>query len=589
MISILDKKISKEEFHWVRKTELIVNKSKMDYRLDSPYFNFKKKGSNFLHKYLIQNSKSDDNAKFLISLVAICALFQKNQINQKISIGSIFNNGESESYLAFTLDFEKCNDFVGMAKEIQRQFNEAQEFSGANWKNVIEQCKKSERSLSNNSFDLAFCYNTNSSLKEYAVLSIQSISDDKLTEFGLDWINPTDFVFSGELFVDKMELFFQHYTDIIANSSFEINLTGIWSINQHDFLKKDITVSDKIRQKIESIWKKSLNIDQLEGKADFFDIGGASIKAVEVISLVNDHFMINLDIETLFVHSELDDFCLVVRQLIEEDAASISQVNSMRKTILILSDDSGGIPFKNEYYKRLSEQFNCHFIPIEYDSIGPNNTTIEVISANILERAKEKGILTENLIVFGYSAGALLATELKRQAGINFSLFLIDPPKLKQGSKETEFNFEDESSFIQELFLTLNQTFDNGSSDTIEDLWNEAVNQLKVVFPDGKNLLKAFEYIPLYQDINQSSIDELCRSFNLIRTVNNSVTNYSNRKISNPDSITFFYSKEGISDIDEWRFNEINIKTVELNGDHSELLSKDNFEIILDELIKQTI
>lgn len=70
---------------------------------------------------------------------------------------------------------------------------------------------------------------------------------------------------------------------------------------------------------IRGIWEDILGIGQVETDAHFFDVGGTSLKAVEVLSRINETFDKDLSIVSLFEHSTIRSLADMVEGENEED------------------------------------------------------------------------------------------------------------------------------------------------------------------------------------------------------------------------------------------------------------------------------
>lgn len=70
---------------------------------------------------------------------------------------------------------------------------------------------------------------------------------------------------------------------------------------------------------IRGIWQDILGVSQVETDAHFFDVGGTSLKAVEVLSRINETFDKELSIVSLFEHSTIRSLAGMVEGASEED------------------------------------------------------------------------------------------------------------------------------------------------------------------------------------------------------------------------------------------------------------------------------
>ncbi|MDQ3691180.1 MAG: phosphopantetheine-binding protein [Chloroflexota bacterium] len=59
--------------------------------------------------------------------------------------------------------------------------------------------------------------------------------------------------------------------------------------------------------------------DDIQGSHDFFDVGGSSILAVELMVNVQVDLGVHLPLEAVFIHSGFDDQAAIIAQLLGAD------------------------------------------------------------------------------------------------------------------------------------------------------------------------------------------------------------------------------------------------------------------------------
>jgi acyl carrier protein len=67
-----------------------------------------------------------------------------------------------------------------------------------------------------------------------------------------------------------------------------------------DFEKAFVPPRDGVEEKIASIWRLLLRIDQVGTADNFFELGGHSLLATQLISRLNESFHLNLPLRTIF-------------------------------------------------------------------------------------------------------------------------------------------------------------------------------------------------------------------------------------------------------------------------------------------------
>ncbi|GLV53935.1 hypothetical protein KDH_07860 [Dictyobacter sp. S3.2.2.5] len=80
---------------------------------------------------------------------------------------------------------------------------------------------------------------------------------------------------------------------------------------------------DHIEMRLAHIWSQILSVHKIGALDDFFDLGGNSIIAVRLMSLIHKEFQCDLALSTLFKHPTLAAFARILRRDVPEEAPSI--------------------------------------------------------------------------------------------------------------------------------------------------------------------------------------------------------------------------------------------------------------------------
>ncbi|WP_162160539.1 phosphopantetheine-binding protein [Paenibacillus gorillae] len=72
--------------------------------------------------------------------------------------------------------------------------------------------------------------------------------------------------------------------------------------------------TNEIEWKISEIWSKVLNLNDISIDADFFKLGGNSLKMIRVHSLINIHFPSIITVQDLFDHRTIEELGKVITE-----------------------------------------------------------------------------------------------------------------------------------------------------------------------------------------------------------------------------------------------------------------------------------
>lgn len=64
-----------------------------------------------------------------------------------------------------------------------------------------------------------------------------------------------------------------------------------------------------MRNKLEEIWKEVLGLDEVQGEANFFDIGGTSLLTYKICQIAKERYDINIKPIDIMTSSTFDNLC----------------------------------------------------------------------------------------------------------------------------------------------------------------------------------------------------------------------------------------------------------------------------------------
>jgi acyl carrier protein len=79
-----------------------------------------------------------------------------------------------------------------------------------------------------------------------------------------------------------------------------------------------------------SVWQEELGADRVGADDDFFELGGTSLTAMQVMLRLCEEFAVDLPLETVFSHSMLADLARIAEDRILADVAAIPENDRRR-------------------------------------------------------------------------------------------------------------------------------------------------------------------------------------------------------------------------------------------------------------------
>lgn len=163
------------------------------------------------------------------------------------------------------------------------------------------------------------------------------------------------------------------------------------------------------------IWKEVTKNSTISITDNFFDVGGNSLMAIELIGKINNRFASNLSISVLFEHNSIGSIARLIRSKNAVVPVSNSLVllkkGSSETTIFFVHPAGGDILCYYDLAQCIADTTTVYGIQ---SSIAVNDSSIKAMATHYLEALKNKG-LAGNFIFAGWSMGALVAYEMAVQ------------------------------------------------------------------------------------------------------------------------------------------------------------------------------
>ncbi|WP_455810433.1 beta-ketoacyl synthase N-terminal-like domain-containing protein [Clostridium butyricum] len=373
------------------------------------------------------------------------------------------------------------------------------------------------------------------------------------------WISPSNQINQEEVYTNK------------ANMS---------SLHVSQLTKKDII------NKIVDIWSTDLDMD-IKTNDDFFDIGGDSLIAIDIISDLNKVFEINLNLNILSKISTpelLGDYIYVNKiNSSSIDLQNITKIISSEKSNknLFLVHPAGGSTYcYNVLAKYLEENINIYAISFpENIDVNLEINDLAKIYAEEINKIQPDG----NLYIGGYSFGGNVAMQMVKNLNDKGrkieKIFMIDsiPP---EGYSEEGLNKEKCINKFPALWRLM--TGNDKESESYVHLNNNG--NLDEIIDNMKN-----EGI-ISKKISNSSIK---RTFNTWISNNNALSSQS-KDIQVDATIIIFFAKENLPKYlfnlaemkhvthELWsKYTSKELKSIKIDGNHYSMFSdKNNIRIL---------
>jgi amino acid adenylation domain-containing protein len=173
--------------------------------------------------------------------------------------------------------------------------------------------------------------------------------------------------------------------------------------------------------KVLEIWLSVLELKHINASANFFELGGYSLQAMQVVSRLR-RLGLDISIQDIVAHPVFADFCLYVQQVFGQTiiAAHADNFYSLATDVAIKTVNRTGAKIQVAVlptymlnfayamiFEQLSQAYNAH---VEWDicNFATSENIVEAYAAQINATTKR----TKKLLLLGYSFGGALAYEV---------------------------------------------------------------------------------------------------------------------------------------------------------------------------------
>ena len=388
-----------------------------------------------------------------------------------------------------------------------------------------------------------------------------------------------------QIIISTTDLYKRINHEILSNNDNSNNNEKIQrtkSVNRKKLDNCYISPNNEIERDLVTIWQNFLKIDKIGANDDFFELGGNSLIAIQLINKINIDLKVKLVPSILIENSTIRALAKVIESmknadnnsevLLKQEYANIIRLKSgnINKPIIFLIHPAGGtVYFYRDFANALSTKIEVYGIQADFNTdIKASN--LKEIASSYLELIKT--IQPEGpYILGGASFGGAAAFEIAQQLINNKQqvelLFMIDTPGTTQKRKMEMSNIE-----VFAYLLDLDVDFDKVPSGFYNFSFEE---QLEYLMLNTKNKDSSFKNM---------KIESLLKIFKICKDNAEALWSY------NPDvykgDLLYFLAKERDNftpeNPDKWWKEYVNGKFLvyPISGNHIDMNKSPNVDEI---------
>jgi amino acid adenylation domain-containing protein len=371
-----------------------------------------------------------------------------------------------------------------------------------------------------------------------------------------------------------------------------------------------VAPANETEEKLAQIWSEVLNIEkeEISVNADFFALGGHSLKATILISKINNKFNVTIPLAEIFKSPTIRILskCIINIEkdsldIQDENLVLLKKGNNKENNLFLIHAGSGEVDGYIKFCSMLNDEFNYWGIKTaRIKNYSPVNITIEDIASKYIEKIKI--IQPEGPYhIAGWCIGGTITFEMikqleQKEEEVKFcALINTTPPSIRNSQNAADFSAKTELELISESKLINDESIIEKMNNIKrpDQIWSALINSIasdtnpgiiRKLIPEGMEAV-----IPDFENLN---IQELIYYFNTIRSYGRArdifVPETKNRTFVN----FFSASKAERQNRTDWnKYCHQPVKFHKVTGDHFSIFKNPEvieFAKVFDEAIRES-
>ncbi|NOQ25140.1 MAG: AMP-binding protein, partial [Bacteroidales bacterium] len=369
--------------------------------------------------------------------------------------------------------------------------------------------------------------------------------------------------------------------------------------------------SNETEEKLLEIWSEVLNIEkeEISVQANFFTLGGHSLKATLLISKVNNKFNVTVPLAEIFKSPTiriLSKYIINIEKdsldIQDENLVLLKKGNNKEKNLFLIHAGSGEVDGYIKFCSMLNDEFNYWGIKTaRIKNHAPINITIESIANKYIEKIK---IIQPEApyYIAGWCIGGTIAFEMLKQLEQKeeeikfFALINASPPVINNSQIVPIFSANTELALISESKLINDESIKEKINNLkySDQIWPALIDYIESNITNADIIRKLIpeSMVGAIPDFENLNVPDLIYYLNTIRSYIRARMVFV-PETKNKTFVNFFgASKNEIQNRTDWnKYCNQPIKFHKLIGDHYSIFKNPEvveFAKVFDEAIRDS-
>jgi amino acid adenylation domain-containing protein/non-ribosomal peptide synthase protein (TIGR01720 family) len=380
------------------------------------------------------------------------------------------------------------------------------------------------------------------------VVPIESIDVENLKNFIGDRV--AEYMIPSEIvFLDKLPL--------TANG--KVDRKRLPAVERKHNRDKQIQPRTDTEKKLAKIWKQVLGTDSVSLEDEFFEVGGDSLKAMNLVSRIRSELNINqIQLVDILRNATISKMAKILD--LKGTAANcklLRKGSSPDKNIFFIHGGNGNSNAYEFLISHIDSAYNCYgFDLCEPIGLQPQTFSISRLAEEYIKEIMKFNMDEREYLLAGWCIGGEIAFDiagkLEKLGKKNIKVFMIDTPAPGHG-EEPKFSVETEMEYISHWFKEEKLNF-SGQARNLEELWKVAVSFAK----SEEKVLEKMRRIFVEQspdavlETEQMSVEALIMLSNLFRSFHYATDHFCPEKVEDTEVIHICAQDRSEHEVEQW-------------------------------------
>ncbi|RUT68627.1 amino acid adenylation domain-containing protein [Flavobacterium cupreum] len=196
--------------------------------------------------------------------------------------------------------------------------------------------------------------------------------------------------------------------------------------------KKYIAPENEIEEKIQKVWEDNLKLSKISVDVNFFEIGGNSIKATQIMAMISKELGIYVPLKDIYNNPTILELARTITNNFTSESLllKLNKVKADAPNVFFIPPVLGSSTIFKNLATDLNEEANAYGLQYRgFDKNEPFDESIKAMAKSFVQEIKATNVSNQPIVLVGYSMGATIGFEVAKileEENTAVKLILVD-------------------------------------------------------------------------------------------------------------------------------------------------------------------